>query len=72
MPDNLEKGNAINSEYFIEFFSRMNIEITEIPHMFKKQVLFLQDNAPCHKSMATMVQQNELNFELFPKQRILY
>ena len=35
-------------------------------HMQKKKVLFHQDNAPCYKSMKTMVKLNELSFELFP------
>ena len=46
---------------------RLSAEIKKKrPHMQKKKVLFHQDNAPCHKSMKTMVQLNELNFELFP------
>ena len=35
-------------------------------HMQKKKVLFLQDNAPCHKSMKTMVKFKELSFKLLP------
>ena len=34
--------------------------------MKKKKVLFHQDNAPCHKSLATMAKLNELSFELLP------
>ena len=34
--------------------------------MKKKNVLFHQDNAPCHKSLATMAKLNELSFELLP------
>ena len=34
--------------------------------MQKKKVLFHQDNAPCHKSMKTMIKLNELCFELLP------
>ena len=34
--------------------------------MQKKKVLFHQDNAPCHKSMKTMLKLNELSFELLP------
>ena len=34
--------------------------------MQKKKVLFHQDNAPCHKSMKTMIKLNELSFELLP------
>ena len=29
-------------------------------------MLFRQDNAPCHKSMKTMVKLNELSFKLLP------
>ena len=35
----------------------------------KKKNLFHQDIAPCHKSMKTMVELNELSFELFPHPR---
>ena len=35
-------------------------------HKQKKKVLFHQDNAPCHKSIRTMVKLNESNFELLP------
>ena len=34
------------------------------PQLKKKKVLFHQDNAPCHKSMATMGKLHELPFEL--------
>ena len=34
--------------------------------MKKKKVLFHQDNAPCHKSLAAMAKLNELSFELLP------
>ena len=34
--------------------------------MKMKKVLFHQDNAPCHKSLATMPKLNELSFELLP------
>ena len=34
--------------------------------MQKKKVLFHQDNAPCHKSIATMAKMHELHFELLP------
>ncbi|XP_070851493.1 histone-lysine N-methyltransferase SETMAR-like [Drosophila suzukii] len=56
--DYLEKGKTINSEYYIKLLDR--------PHMAKKKPLFHQDNAPCHKSMATMVKLSELRFELLP------
>ena len=34
--------------------------------MQKKKMLFHQDNTPCHKSMKTMVNLNELSFKLLP------
>ena len=34
--------------------------------MKKKKVLFHQDNAVCHKSIATMAKLHERHFELFP------
>lgn len=36
------------------------------PHLVRKKVLFHEDNAPCHKSMKTMVKLHELGFELLP------
>ena len=46
---------------------RLSAEIKEKRlHMQKKKVLFHQDNAPCHKSMKTMVKLNELSFDLLP------
>lgn len=34
--------------------------------MAKKKTLFHQDNAPCHKSMITMVKLHELHIEMLP------
>ena len=46
---------------------RLGAEIKEKrPHMQKTKVLFHQDNAPCHKSMKTLVKFNELSFKLLP------
>ena len=36
--------------------------------MKKKQMLFHQDNAPCHKSIVIMAKLHELYFELLPHQ----
>ena len=48
---------------------RLSAEIKKKqPHMQNKKVLFHQDNAPCDKSMKTMVKMNELSFELLPHQ----
>ena len=64
----LEKGKTINSDYYMTLLDRLSAEIkTKRPHMQKKKVLFHQDNAPCHKTMKTMVKLNELSFELLPQ-----
>ena len=36
------------------------------PQMKRKKVLFHQDNAPCHKSIAMMAKLHELLFKLLP------
>ena len=65
--DYLEKGKTVNSDYYTELLDRLSAKIKKKrPHMQKKKLLFQQDNAPCHKSMKTMVKLNELNFELLP------
>ena len=63
--DYLEKGKTINSERYIGQLMRLKNEIGEKRlQMKKKKVLFHQDNAPYHKSLATMAKLNELSFEL--------
>ena len=53
--DFLEKGKTINSEYYIALLVCLKEEIDKKRRqMKKKKVLFHQDNAPCHKSIATM------------------
>lgn len=65
--DYLEKGQTINSDYYIALLERLKDEITKKrPHLKKKKVLFHQDNAPCHKSMKTMAKLHELGYELLP------
>lgn len=65
--DYLQKGQTINSDYYIALLERLKGEITEKrPHMAKKKVLFHQDNAPCHKSIKTMAKFHELGYELLP------
>jgi hypothetical protein len=49
--DYLEKGQTINSEYYIALLERLNDEIKKKrPHLKKKKVLFHQENATCHKN----------------------
>ena len=63
--DYLEKGKNINIDYYLALLDRLRAEIKKKrPHIKKKRVLFHQGNAPCHKSMKTMVKLNELSFEL--------
>ena len=65
--DYLEKCKTINSECHIGQLMRLKNDIGEkrLP-MKKKRVLFHQDNAQCHKSLATMAKLNEFSFELLP------
>ena len=59
-----EKGRTINSEYYIALLVHLKEEITKKrPQMKKKNVLFHQDNAPCHKSITTTAKLHEFYFE---------
>ena len=63
--DYREKG--INRERYISHMMRLKNEFSEKRlQMRKKKVLFHQDNAPCHKSLATMAKLNELSFKMLP------
>ena len=63
--DYLEKGKIINSDYYMALLNRLSAEVKKKrPHMQEKKVMFHQDNAPCLKSMKTMVKLNEISFEL--------
>ena len=65
--DYLEKGKTINNEYYMALLNWLRAKIKKKwPHMQKKNVLFHQDNAPCHESIKTMVKLNELSFGLLP------
>jgi hypothetical protein len=65
--DYLEKGQTINSDYYIALLERLNAEIKKKrPHLKKKKVLFHQDNALCHKSNKTTAKLHELSYELLP------
>ena len=65
--DYLENDKTINSERYIGQLMRLKNEIGEKRlQIKKKKVLFHQDNAPCHKSLATMAKLNESSFELLP------
>ena len=64
--DYLEKGRTINSEYYITLWMRLKEEIAKKQPQMKEKVLFHQDNALCHKSIATRAKLHELHFELLP------
>lgn len=69
--DYLEKGHNINSEYYIPLLQRLKHEIAlKRPHMQRKSPLFHQDNAPCHKSHATMEKKPSWAFSYFPTPHI--
>ena len=65
--DYLEKGRIVNNEYYMALLLRLKEEIAKKrPQMKKKKVLFHQDNAPFHKSIAAMAKLHKLYFELLP------
>ncbi len=65
--DYLEKERTINREYYIALLVHLKKEIAKKQlQMNKKKVLFHQDNAACHKLIATMAKLHELHFELLP------
>ena len=65
--DYLEKGKTINSKFYIALLVCLKEEIAKKrPQMVKKKVPFHQDNAPYHKSIATITKLIESHFELLP------
>lgn len=65
--DYLEKGKTITGQYYAALLDQLNDNIKEKrPHLKKKKVLFLQDNAPVHTSTIAMAKFHELRFELLP------
>ena len=57
----------MNSAYNWPLLDRLKDEITrKRPHLLKQKCIFLQDNAPSHKSIKTMAKINELRFKLLP------
>ena len=63
--DYLEKRRIINSKYHIALFVHLKEEIIKKQPQMKKKVLSHQENALCHKSIATMAKLHELHFKLF-------
>jgi [histone H3]-lysine36 N-dimethyltransferase SETMAR len=63
----LEKGQTINSTYYIALLYRFNDEIKKKrPHLKNKKLLFYQDNALCQQSIKATAKLYELGYELLP------
>ena len=62
--DYLEKGKTINRHYFMALLDRLSAEIKKKRSHMQKKVVFHQDNAPCDKSLKTIVKLNELRGEI--------
>jgi hypothetical protein len=61
--DYLEKGQTINSDYYIALLERLTDEIKKKrPHLKKKTVLFHQDNVSVHKPIKTTAKRHELGY----------
>ena len=66
--DYLQKGKAINGEYYANLLQRMSDEIKrKRPHLAKKKELFYQDIASVHISVIAVAKINELKFKLLPR-----
>jgi Transposase. len=63
--DYLEKGSTIRGKYYRALLDQLIDAIKKKrPHLKKKKVLFLQDNAPVHTALDTMLKLREIHFEL--------
>jgi [histone H3]-lysine36 N-dimethyltransferase SETMAR len=63
--DYLEKGQTFNSEYYMALLERLNDDISrKNDPIWRKQVLFHQNNAMCHKSIKATAKLHELGYEL--------
>lgn len=64
MVDYIEKGKSITGEYYSSLLTRLHKKIVETrDKKFSKEVLFLQDNAPAHKSRIAMNTIHDLGFK---------
>lgn len=63
--DYLEKGKTITSAYYVSLLNQLNDKIREKRSgLKKKKIIFLQDNAPAHKSFLTITKLNDLKYDL--------
>jgi [histone H3]-lysine36 N-dimethyltransferase SETMAR len=59
------QGQTINSEYDMVLLERLNDEIKkQNVSIWRKRMLFHQDNALCHKSIKTTAKLHKLGYEL--------
>ena len=62
--DYLPKGQTINAEYYLSLLVQLKDILKEKRRgKFTKEVLFLHDNAPAHRSLATQKQMAYLGFQ---------
>ena len=65
MIDFLDKGRTITGDYYLTLLTTLRETIKEKRRgKLSKGVLFLQDNAPAHKSHVAMQKFRDLEFEL--------
>ena len=65
--DYLKKEKQLTATIIVHCFYRLKEEITrKQPHLLKKKCIFLQNNAPAHKSIKMIANINELRFGLLP------
>lgn len=63
--DYLEHGKSITGEYYASLLTKLRAKIVESRRgKLTKGVLFLQDNAPAHKSLIALQKINEIGFEI--------
>jgi len=62
--DYLPKGQTINAEYYLSLLVQMKDILKEKRHgKFTKGVLFLHENAPAHRALATQEELTNLGFQ---------
>lgn len=63
--DYLQQGRTITGEYYANLLDQLKDCVLEKrPHLSKKKIFFLQDNAPPHTSKVAMSKIAEIGFEL--------
>lgn len=62
--DSLEHGRVVNADYYVALLDRLDVilRINTSVHR-EKNILFLHDNAPAHKSHKAMAKLEQLGYE---------